>query len=64
MRPPGGSEGGGAEPDEKAEANYQLALIAKKQGDARKARVLVSKALAESGKHEAARALLGELDQR
>jgi tetratricopeptide (TPR) repeat protein len=64
MRPPGGSEGGGAEPDEKAEANYQLALIARKQGDARKARVLVAKALAESAKHEAARALLGELDQR
>jgi len=63
MRPPG-PEGGGAEAEEKAEANYQLAAISKRQGDARKARVLVSKALADSPAHERARALLAELDQK
>jgi tetratricopeptide (TPR) repeat protein len=63
MRAPG-AEGGGAEPEEKAEANYQLAAISKKQGDVRKARVLVSKALADSPAHEQARALLAELDQK
>jgi tetratricopeptide (TPR) repeat protein len=63
MRAPG-SDGGGATPEDKAEANFQLAALARKQGDARKARVLVSKALSESPSHEAARALLSELDQR
>ncbi|HEY3496461.1 MAG TPA: tetratricopeptide repeat protein, partial [Polyangiaceae bacterium] len=63
MRPPG-PEGGGAEPEEKAEANYQLAALSKRQGDVRKARVLVSKALADSPAHELARALLAELDQK
>jgi tetratricopeptide (TPR) repeat protein len=63
MRAPG-PEGGGATAEEKAEANFQLAALARKAGDARKARVLVSKALAESPGHEGARTLLAELDQR
>jgi tetratricopeptide (TPR) repeat protein len=63
MRPPS-AEGGGALPEDKAEANYHLAALAKKQGDPRKARVLVSKALADSPHHEQARVLLAELDQR
>jgi len=63
MRAPG-ADGGGATAEEKAEANFQLAALARKAGDARKARVLVSKALAESPGHEGARTLLAELDQR
>jgi tetratricopeptide (TPR) repeat protein len=63
MRPPS-AEGPGALPEDKAEANYHLAALAQKQGDPRKARVLVSKALADSPHHEQARALLAELDQR
>jgi tetratricopeptide (TPR) repeat protein len=63
MRAPG-PEGGGATAEDKAEANFQLAALARKAGDARKARVLVSKALAESPGHEGARTLLAELDQR
>ena len=63
MRPPG-PEGGGALPEEKAEANYHLAMMAMKQGDPRKARVLVSKALADSSHHEGARLLLAELDKK
>jgi Tfp pilus assembly protein PilF len=63
LRPPG-PEGGGALPEDKAEANYHLAAMALKQGDPRKARVLVSKALADSPHHEAARALLAELDKK
>jgi len=63
MRAPS-AEGGGATADDKAEANFQLAALARKAGDARKARVLVSKALAEAPGHEGARALLAELDQR
>jgi golgin subfamily B member 1 len=63
LRPPG-PEGGGATPEDKGEANYQLAAISRKQGDVRKARVLVSKALADSPTHEQARSLLAELDQK
>jgi len=63
MRPPS-AEGPGATPEEKAEANYHLAALAQKQGDPRKARVLVSKALSDSPHHDGARALLAELDQR
>jgi tetratricopeptide (TPR) repeat protein len=63
MRPPS-ADSAGATPEEKAEANYHLAVLAQKQGDPRKARVLCSKALADSPHHEGARALLAELDQR
>jgi tetratricopeptide (TPR) repeat protein len=63
MRAPG-PDGGGATAEDKAEANFQLAAIARKAGDPRKARVLVSKALADAPGHEGARTLLAELDQR
>jgi lipopolysaccharide biosynthesis regulator YciM len=52
----------GATPEAKAEAHYHLAVVARRQGDARKARILVSKALSENPDHEPARALLGELE--
>ncbi|HTQ04016.1 MAG TPA: tetratricopeptide repeat protein, partial [Polyangiaceae bacterium] len=61
MRPPS-ADAGGALPEEKADANYHLAVLAQKQGDPRKARVLVSKALADSPHHEGAKNLLVELD--
>jgi tetratricopeptide (TPR) repeat protein len=54
----------GARTDTKAEANYALAVLAHKAGDARKAKVLVSKALSENPSHQEARALLTELDRR
>jgi thioredoxin-like negative regulator of GroEL len=55
----GASEGASSEA--KADANYYLALLARKAGDPRKAKVLVAKSLAEKSDHEAARRLLGEL---
>jgi tetratricopeptide (TPR) repeat protein len=64
MRAPSAEEAGGAEPSDKAEANYNLALLAQKQGDARKAKVLVSKALADNPDHEGARALSSEIAGR
>jgi tetratricopeptide (TPR) repeat protein len=54
----------GASQEYKADANYHLALLAQKGGDARKAKVLVSKALTENPAHEAARTLQAELDRR
>jgi tetratricopeptide (TPR) repeat protein len=54
----------GAQPQNKADANYYLAVLAQKQGDVRKAKVLASKALAESPGHEAARALVATLDKK
>ncbi|HEX6277258.1 MAG TPA: tetratricopeptide repeat protein, partial [Polyangiaceae bacterium] len=62
MRPKGPD--GGARPEDKAEASFHLAALAKKQGDLRKARVLVSKALADDPDHAGARALLAEIDAR
>ncbi len=56
---PGSSDG--ATTEMKADANYNLALLAKKAGDLRKAKVLATKATAENPDHEAARALLAEL---
>jgi tetratricopeptide (TPR) repeat protein len=56
---PGSTDGATAEM--KADANYYLAALARKAGDARKAKVLASKALSENPDHEAARALLAEL---
>jgi lipopolysaccharide biosynthesis regulator YciM len=64
MRAPSPEEAGGAEPTDKAEANFNLALLAQKQGDARKAKVLVSKALADNPDHEGARALSNEIAGR
>jgi tetratricopeptide (TPR) repeat protein len=52
----------GATAEAKAESHYHLAVIARKQGDARKAKILVSKALSENPDHEPARVLLAELD--
>ena len=54
----------GARPETKAEANYALAVLARKAGDARRARVLVSKALGDFPDHAEAKALLAELDQK
>jgi tetratricopeptide (TPR) repeat protein len=54
----------GARPETKADANYALALLARKAGDSRRARVLVSKALGDFPDHAEAKALLGELDQK
>jgi cytochrome c-type biogenesis protein CcmH/NrfG len=56
---PGSTEG--ATSEMKADANFYLATLARKAGDARKAKVLASKALSENPDHEAARALLAEL---
>jgi len=61
MKAPEGSSTDGATTEMKADANYYLAVLAKKAGDARKAKVLVSKALSENPDHQAARALLLEL---
>jgi tetratricopeptide (TPR) repeat protein len=47
----------------KADAHYHLALLAQRQGDVRKARILCSKALAEDATHEPANELLGQLSQ-
>jgi tetratricopeptide (TPR) repeat protein len=54
----------GARPETKADANYALALLARKAGDSRRARVLVSKALGDFPDHADARALLADLDQK
>jgi tetratricopeptide (TPR) repeat protein len=64
MRAPSPDEPGGAEPGDKADANYNLALLAHKQGDSRKAKVLVSKALSDDPDHEGARALSSEITGR
>ncbi len=56
---PGSSDGAPAEA--KADANYYLAVLARKAGDPRKAKVLVSKALAEKSDHVRARQLQAEL---
>jgi hypothetical protein len=45
----------------RAHAQYQLALMAQRTGDARRAKVLANKALQENPEHELARQLLGEL---
>jgi len=62
MRPTDGDPNEGATPDAKAEAHYQLARLAQKQGDSRKAKLLVTKALAENPQLEAARLLLLDLE--
>jgi tetratricopeptide (TPR) repeat protein len=61
MKPPVAGSSEGAHPDAKADANYYLAVLARKQGDPRKAKVLASKALAEKPGHEGARQLMSEL---
>jgi tetratricopeptide (TPR) repeat protein len=61
MKAPEPGSTDGATTEMKADANYYLAVLAKKAGDARKAKVLATKALSENPDHEAARALLAEL---
>jgi hypothetical protein len=61
MKAPEPGSTDGATADMKADANYYLAALARKAGDARKAKVLATKALSENPDHEAARALLAEL---
>jgi tetratricopeptide (TPR) repeat protein len=46
----------------KAEAHFQLAVLAQRQGDLRKAKVLASKALSENPDLELAKSLLNELE--
>jgi tetratricopeptide (TPR) repeat protein len=58
--PPAGSTDG-APPEAKADANYYLAVLARKSGDPRKAKLLLAKALAENAEHAGARQLLAEL---
>jgi tetratricopeptide (TPR) repeat protein len=48
-------------PELRADAQYGLALLAKKHGDQRKAKILVAKALAEDPSHERALELQTEL---
>jgi len=61
MKPPAPGSTDGAPSEAKADANYYLAVLAKKGGDPRKAKVLVAKALAEKADHAGARQLLVEL---
>ena len=53
----------GATVEQKADAQYYLGWLAKRSGDLRKAKILVSKALAAVPDHEQARALLEELSR-
>jgi tetratricopeptide (TPR) repeat protein len=62
MKPAEGDATDGATGEAKADAHYFLAVVSRKQGDLRKARVLVSKALSENPSHESARELLHDLD--
>jgi tetratricopeptide (TPR) repeat protein len=62
MRSSEGDPSDGSTPEAKVEAQYYLAAIARQQGDVRKAKILVSKALASNPEHEKARALSEELD--
>ncbi len=61
MKPPAPGSTDGAPSEAKADANYYLAVLARKSGDPRKAKVLVAKALAEKTDHAGARQLLAEL---
>jgi len=47
----------------KGDAHYHLALLAERQGDPRKAKILCSKALSEDPSHEGAAQLLDQLSQ-
>jgi tetratricopeptide (TPR) repeat protein len=61
MKPPAPGSTDGAPSEAKADANYYLAVLARKAGDPRKAKVLVTKALSEKADHAGARQLLAEL---
>ncbi|HEY2734994.1 MAG TPA: tetratricopeptide repeat protein, partial [Polyangiales bacterium] len=62
MKPPAPGSTDGASSEAKADANYFLAVLARKAGDPRKAKVLVAKALTEKTDHAGARQLLAELN--
>jgi tetratricopeptide (TPR) repeat protein len=64
MKPLSADNTDGAPLESRADANYYMALLARKQGDPRKAKVLVSKALADVPNHPRARQLLQEIDGR
>ena len=61
MKPAAPGSTDGAPPDAKADANYYLAVLARKSGEPRKAKLLLAKALAENAEHAAAKQLLNEL---
>jgi tetratricopeptide (TPR) repeat protein len=61
MKPPAPGTTDGAPSEAKADANYYLAVLARKAGDPRKAKVLLAKALAEKSDHPGARQLMTEL---
>ena len=61
MKPAAPGSTDGAPVDAKADANYYLAVLARKSNDPRKAKLLLAKALAENAEHTAARQLLAEL---
>ena len=62
MRNSEGDPTEGSTAEAKADAQYYLAAIARQQGDERKARILVSKALSANPDHERAKQLAEELD--
>ncbi|MBN1609732.1 MAG: tetratricopeptide repeat protein [Polyangiaceae bacterium] len=62
MRSSEGDPTDGSTPEAKVDAQYYLASIARQQGDLRKAKMLVGKALASNPDHEKAKALSDELD--
>jgi len=61
MKPPAPGSNDGAPPEAKADANFYLAVLARKANDPRKAKLLLAKALAENPDHAGARQLLAEL---
>jgi tetratricopeptide (TPR) repeat protein len=54
--------GDGVTPELRSHAQFQLAVMAAKKGDPRRAKVLASKALSENPAHDQARQLLAELE--
>lgn len=62
LRPGDEEDGEAVSVEMKAHAQYQLALLAQRAGDPRRARVLASKALSDNPEHDLARQLLAELD--
>ncbi len=62
LRPGGDDTHEAVSPDQRAHAQYQLALMAKNQGDVRRAKVMVNKALSENPEHGPAQELKAELD--
>jgi len=61
MKTPAAGSTDGAPAEAKADANYYLAVLARKANDPRKAKLLLAKALAENPDHAGARQLVAEL---